>query len=33
LLEKRKEVVEKKIEAELAKAKQYLAQGNKAGTS
>jgi hypothetical protein len=30
LLEKRKEVVEKKIAAELAKAKQYLAQGNKA---
>lgn len=30
MLEKRKEVVDKKIAAELAKAKQYLAQGNKA---
>lgn len=32
LLEKRKEVLEKKIEAELNKAKLYLKQGNKAGT-
>ncbi len=31
LLEKRKEVLEKKIENELAKAKASLKQGNKAG--
>ena len=31
LLEMRKEVLEKKIEAELTKAKQFLKQGNKAG--
>lgn len=33
LLEKRKEVLEMKIEAELTKAKQYLKQGNKAAAT